>query len=999
MIMNENVRAFIEHHFQEQYQNTSRYMEEYLKERFPLVMNDYKERILNGKELPGSLYTDLTQFHGLNSLFYQLLGSVFISKDYFLKDDEVFWYLDQPFMKTLLDLNQHNSNRTTHTYLGFCANVFSRVAFLPYEQARKVVNDLGFTDKLILDVISNLDSWQLNLVNSQQDEEKESFIGQFLLNGKQGGFSLLKKTKDNYLDEFIGNKIKKDSGFDVNFIRFLLKHDPSHILPHAKFLFTIKDWNNAAKRRLIEGNLESLKKNLWNQFEPLCDKLMQLTELSIKDKLTIAVFLEQYSDSHKKLIRQLIWDYFEEAKHLQNSWYIQDQLGDWRTGKSVYSFGLQFMKGNFPDELRKLIDTMVNDLQVFTTKIPAALKTEFGIDAIPDIVAYLKRKEAIRSEEVVIQGISHIMELDGWNNRSLLHEIGTATSNKRILQAIADAYLSLGDEVVDELKALLETANVSNRFLAAFALSQFDNAELKQHLLGFVDKEKNDDTRDTLIETLKEELYPSDFNFDHLLALIDKADQRKKLGGIKEKGMEISDLPALYWQNGNALTEKELIFLFYRNARSKGLNSDSEARLLTQFIDKDKAAGFSRFILKTFLDQGAQAKQKHLMTLAALLGNDDTVPLFETLFKRMIDEKRVKVAEMVIHNTMVIGTNKALRLVEFISRKYANKKPALAEAARNALEAAAKELNLSADELADLIIPDFDFEDLQRIVTIEDEEYRAMIDMDFSLVFYDENNKKRKSLPKNASKEIKEEMNGIAKDLKAVVRMQSGRMEQFLQVGKEWSTDYWMDLFMNHPIMFVYATKLVWIGETTDGEKLVFRVLEDALMVDIENEEVAVDTFEKIYLYHPVLVDEGVRKAWKQVFYDEEISHLVEQVNRPFYFVESSEMTDGEYKRLPSSEIPKGAEFVKSYLEKRGWSKETGDGGTLWFYKQFPTLDLSVQPFINGPCAFYLEGQSADIEFISFRTISDRKKYSMKQVPKVLLSEILLDMHHLIEMQ
>jgi hypothetical protein len=997
MITNENVRSFIEHQFQEQSQNTSRYLEEPLKERFPLVMNDYKERILNGRELPHSLYTDLSQFYGLVSLFHQLLGSVFISTDCFLKDEEVFWYMEQPFMKALLDLNQHNSNRTTNTYLDFCGNVFSRVSSLPYEKARKVLSDLGFTDKLILDIISHLSSWQLNLINSQHGEEKESFIGQFLLSGQQGGFTLLKRSKENYLTELIQNKIKKDTGFDANFIRFLLKHDSTHILEHAKFLFTIKDWNNSAQRKLVEGNLEVLRTNQWDQFAILCDKLMHLPELIIKDKLTVAIFLEQSSNSQKKVIQQLIWDYFEEAKQLQYSWYIQDQLGDWRTGISVYSFSLRFMRANFPEEVRKLRDTIVNELQVFTVKIPLALKAEFGADAILDIIAYLKRKDAIRSEEVIIQGISLIMELDGWNNRSILHEIGTSTSNKRILQTVANAYLSLGDAVVDELKALLETANVSNRFLAAFALSKFDNPELKQHLLGFVDKEKNDDTRDTLIETLQEELYPSDFGFDDLLELIEKAGTRKKLGGIKEKGIELADLPALYWMNGNVLTEKELTFLFYRNARSKGLNSDLEARLLTQFIDKERASSFSRFILKLFQDQGAQAKQKHLMTLAALLGNDNTVPLFETLFKRMIDEKRVKVAEMVIHNTMVIGTNKALRLVEFISRKYANKKPALAEAARNSLEAAAKELNLSADELADLIIPNFDFEDLQRIVKVEEEEYRAMIDLDFSLVFYDENNKKRKSLPKNASKDIKDEMNAIAKDLKAVVRMQSGRMEQFLQVGKQWTTDYWMNLFMNHPIMFVYATKLLWIGETNEGEKVVFRVLEDALMVDIENEEVAVDTLDKIYLYHPILVEEEVRNTWKRVFYDEEISPLVEQVNRPFYFVQPSDIVHGEYKKLPSSEIPKGAEFVKSYLEKRGWSKETGDGGSLWFYKQFPTLDLSVQPFINGPCAFYMEGQNADIESINFFRISDHKKHQMEHVPQVLLSEILMDMYHLIE--
>lgn len=994
MITNENVRAFIEYQFAENFRNHSRYLDEHVRDRFPALQETYKEQILNGKELPASYWNDLKEYN-LQTLFYQLINSSSYDNK-LLEKGEQCWFLHEPFMRTLFDLKQSNAHHTGNTYAVLAGLLFAKISLLPYAQARKAVEAYGFTDELILDVLSHIPSYQTTFFHSENQQQQLSFTGNFLLDGKKSGFSLLKKSGDNHIAAYLENIEKKDQSVGSDFMRFLLQHAPEKILVHYKILLLNSGYHGGGVKQLDEEKLKLLSGADYADLDALLDQLFQADVLTNRDKLAASIYVTSPSSAQQQQIRLLIFHFFEDAKNTQSYWSLNDRFGDWRSGIYVYGYALQFFRKYFPDEMQVLIRVIVDETHTFTTQVIQALKAEFGVAAVQDIVRYITRREALKAEEVIIDGLELIMELDGFNNRSVLIEIGTATSNKRIQHAIAGHFLALGDAVTEELKELLNTPNVANRYLAAYVLSRFEDAGIRQHLLGFVDQEKNDDTRDTLIETLKDELYPESFGFDDLQQLIDKADKRKKLNAVKEKGIELAELPALYWQDGNALTTRELTFLFYRNARSKGLNSDAEARLLTRFADKEKTAKFSRYILKAFLDQGAQAKQKHLMMLAALLGNDSTVPLFETLFKRMIDEKRVKVAEMVIHNTMIIGTNKALRFVEFISRKYANKKPALAEAARNALEAAARELNLSADELADRIIPNFDFEDLQRIVEVDGVEYRAMIDLDFSLVFYDENNKKRKSLPKNASKELKEEMSAIAKDLKAVVRMQSGRMEQFLQIGKQWPTGYWMDLFMNHPIMFVYAAQLLWIGEKADGTREVFRVLEDALMVDIESEEVDIDAYTSIGLYHPILVDETTGAAWKNHLYTAEITTLVEQVNRPCYLIDASAIQAGKYD-MPSKAVPKGAEFVKSYLEKRGWSKETIDGGMLQFYKRFPALDLLVEPWINGPCAFYLEGQTADVEHIEFRRLSDRKAHSLEGVTPVLLSEIFQDMHHLME--
>jgi hypothetical protein len=859
---------------------------------------------------------------------------------------------------------------------------------MPFEEAERKLVGWGFTHSTILHHLLKDSYYFLSLyVGLGRDSCRLSFLGTFVLKGHHIVLLL----------DALRKGIFRHSNVDV--VYFLLEHHRDLLLEYYDCVLLVEDYPRNGLKNLIVQIYDIVLRSDYPMIGQLQDKLLEDSSINLTGKFYIGTHISELGAAHQQKFRQSIWSFFDQAKLIKSSWELPDMVSHYPEKLSVYKFSIQFFKKYFPAELPAIIDIMVDEMQVLKKVLIDDLDSELGGAAIPYIKRYLSRKEALKHEDVVVHGIQFLTKSDAWEHRSLLFDIGTTTANKRILSEIAMSFQSLGSRVADELLVLLESPQTSKRFFAAFVLSTFEDEIIRQHLLGFVDAEKSDDTRDNLLEALKDILYPADFSFEALQRVIKKADQRKKLSGIKEKGVDIADLPQLCWSNGEQLSEKELTFVFYRNARSQGLNSDIEARLLTRFIDKGKSIDFSKYILKVFLNQGAQAKQKHLMTLAALLGNDSLVPTFEALFKSLIEEKRTKAAEMVIHSTMVIGTNKALRLVEFISRKYANKKPGLAEAARLALESAAKELSLSPDELADRIIPNFDFEDLQRVVEVDGETFRAMIDMDFSLVFYDENNKKRKSLPKTAPKELKEEMSTIAKDLKSVVRMQSGRMDHFLHVGKQWATGYWFDLFMNHPIMFVYATKQLWVAEHPTGKQTVFRVLEDALIVDIDDDEIDLDEFESILLYHPIYVDASTRDIWKQYCYDRELASYSPQVNRQVYTLETRKVVDGRFLDFPSTNIPKGAEFAKSYLDKRGWSKETIDGGALLYFKRFPELDLLVTPSIEGTFAFYYEGQSAKLESIDFRRFSNGKAHDLVAIPAVLISEVLLDMYYLIETQ
>ncbi len=152
-------------------------------------------------------------------------------------------------------------------------------------------------------------------------------------------------------------------------------------------------------------------------------------------------------------------------------------------------------------------------------------------------------------------------------------------------------------------------------------------------------------------------------------------------------------------------------------------------------------------------------------------------------------------AEYVVSALAMIGSDKALRLVEVIYRKFANKKPALSITAREALDASARELNLTMDELADKIIPNFDFEGIYKTFTIDGEEYRAFINSDFKLSYFTEDNKIRKSLPASAPKELKAEFKDIEKEVNDARKVAKRKIEKYMIEERRWPVEHWQTFF------------------------------------------------------------------------------------------------------------------------------------------------------------------------------------------------------------
>ena len=461
-----------------------------------------------------------------------------------------------------------------------------------------------------------------------------------------------------------------------------------------------------------------------------------------------------------------------------------------------------------------------------------------------------------------------------------------------------------------------------------------------------------------------------------------------------------TQLPTLYWrEDGSKLSQEEVRFLFYRMARGKGLNSDIEVRQVIKALDKEKSGAFAKKLVQAFLDSGSNSKFKHYLTTGGQMGGNEIITNINAIFKQNMDDKRYKMAEYAVEALSMVGTNKALRQVEVISRKFVSKRPSVSERAFQALEASAQELNITSDELSDRIIPDFEFDGLFKTFEAGGEEYRAFVNTDFTLCFFDEDNKMRKSAPKETPSELKKEFKEIEKEIREIVKSQSGRLEKYLIEERRWTSEEWQGFFLQNPIMFVYAMRLLWGVFNAEGKLTnIFYCTNDSSLYNIEDEEIILEETDSISILHPYYLSKEQLTSWKNKTYELSFTSMFPQLDRKVFILPDEEKELNYTRFFVNRDIPKGADYVSSAIEKYGWSKQNSDGGRLDLIKKNRKNGHQANAHIEGVYSWYQGGTAkATVQHIYFSGKNWQDKLTLKDISPVFYSEVLADIDKLIQ--
>jgi Domain of unknown function (DUF4132) len=572
--------------------------------------------------------------------------------------------------------------------------------------------------------------------------------------------------------------------------------------------------------------------------------------------------------------------------------------------------------------------------------------------------------------------------------------------------------VNLGDDAIPNAMELLSDKKGELRQVGALVLTAINSEKAQAILIDTLEKQNNDDVRDAMLEGLTSLLATQSTRKD-IEEKVQWAAQRKKLETAIPAWIPENEIPAMYWkENGKKIDNQLVKYLFYRMSRSKDICFDVEAKPFFALIDKTTSGNFAIFILQSYLKSSADAKFKYILTISAALGDDRVITVLQKQVLDWVENARGKMAEYAVKSIALNGSNKAMRVVEFYTRKYKSKQKNIGAAAEQAFVIAAEELGLSPYELADSIIPDFGFTGLFKEFENNGAQYRAFIDNNFKIAILDEDNNLLKKLPKGTSPELETEFKEIGKEIKDIVKSQSSRLEQYLVTQRKWKGEQWIDFFLQKPVMFAYATSLIWgIYDTQNQLISCFQCLEDQSLVNMECDEIEINTNSNIGIVHPLNLEKEEISYWKTSLYEAKLKAIFPQLERSSIEKKEEHLTAKSISDYEGIKVG-GYTFVGK-MEKTGWSRgSVQDAGSIAsFYKNFAEIGITafvIQVGMIGVGYYEEDAEIGKLYFVKYQSVkigsyqydepnndNDPRIIPISEVPPIVYSEVMSDMEGL----
>ncbi|MFV2176281.1 DUF4132 domain-containing protein [Actinomadura sp. LOL_016] len=347
-------------------------------------------------------------------------------------------------------------------------------------------------------------------------------------------------------------------------------------------------------------------------------------------------------------------------------------------------------------------------------------------------------------------------------------------------------------------------------------------------------------------------------------------------------------------------------------------------RVVRENCDPASLALFSRAVFQAWLANGMEARTNWAFTQLGLLGDDDAARDLTPFLRRWPGEGGHARAVTGLDVLTAIGTDTALTCLDQIAQRVRYK--GLKAQARERIDRIAEQRGLTADRLADRLVPTLDLdEDGALTLDYGPRTFAIVFDEALKPQVTDQTGKLRKSLPKPGAKDDPElapaahqRFSRLKKDARTVASDLVHRLERAMVGRRRWSAEEFTDQFVRHPLTRHLARRLVWLA-VTDGDVRTFRLAEDHTLADAADDAFVLPGDARIGIAHPLdLGDEAA--AWGRVFADYEILQPFPQLGREVHRLTDAEAKGSRLERFEGLTVPTG---VILGLTNRGW--ERGD--------------------------------------------------------------------------
>ncbi|MCX4695551.1 WGR and DUF4132 domain-containing protein [Streptomyces sp. NBC_01408] len=336
---------------------------------------------------------------------------------------------------------------------------------------------------------------------------------------------------------------------------------------------------------------------------------------------------------------------------------------------------------------------------------------------------------------------------------------------------------------------------------------------------------------------------------------------------------------------------------------------------------------------------GMPPKEAWALHALGWFGDDETVRALTPVIRSWPGEGAHQRAVEGLDVLASIGTDVALMHLHGIAQRVKFK--ALKLRAQEKISEVAAELGLTAEQLADRLVPDFGL-DADGSTVVDYGTRRFTVGFDERLVPYvrDESGRPLKDLPKPGVRDDAElapaerkRFTALKKDVRTIASDQVRRLEAAMVERRTWTGEEFRRLFVEHPLVWHLVRRLVWLAADAEGTVTAFRVAEDRTYADAEDEAVTVPDTASVSVAHPLHLSPSELAAWSELFADYEILQPFPQLGRPVLAVTEEEAGGARLTRFEGVKVPVGKLLG---MQKRGWERgEPQDAGVeRWFSRR-----------------------------------------------------------------
>ncbi len=322
-----------------------------------------------------------------------------------------------------------------------------------------------------------------------------------------------------------------------------------------------------------------------------------------------------------------------------------------------------------------------------------------------------------------------------------------------------------------------------------------------------------------------------------------------------------------------------------------------------------------------------------------------------------------------------------------------------------AIDAAAARMNLSPNELEELVTPTYGLDDNGHLrcefgecaVEIEVNGGRSV-----DVRWFGADGKPRKAIPAEVKRDNGAELKAftaLCADINKSLPAQRDRLDRILATDRHWPITIWRERYLKHPLIGGLSRKLIW--HFSSGELACTAIWKAGEMVDSENRPVHWLNDQRedvtVRLWHPIGFSAKEVLLWRTYLENNLVAQPFKQAHREVYILTDAEINTGTYSNRFAAHILKQHQFA-ALGKERGW-RYTLQGGWDGGTDSRATIDL---PEWKMRAEFWVEG--VDPEALSeagiFLYVStdqvrfydrDNTLLSLADVPATVFTEVMRD--------